>query len=391
MDATRRIRRAAFYRDALLGDVIPFWQRHAPDRDHGGLFTCLDRDGSVYATDKPVWILGRAAWMFATLYHEVGPRAEWLELAADCGRFLVDHCFDPAGKMYFLVTREGRPLRMRRYWFSEVFGVLAFAALARATGDDACRGRMRETWARLLDALRTPGAIAPKTDPATRPMKSLSPLMCLLNVADTLVTADPLRASDYEGVIDACIHEILRDFVDRRRGAVLETVAPDGTPLDTLEGRLLNPGHAIECAWFILAVARRRGDRALIAPACEMLTWSFQRGWDVEHGGLLYFVDVDGKPPACLEHDMKLWWPHSEALYAALLAHELTGDAAFERMYEQVHDWTFAHFPDQQHGEWFGYLGRDGSVSNRAKGNLWKGPFHIPRSLLLCVQLLEGR
>jgi N-acylglucosamine 2-epimerase len=389
MNALRRAELAAFYRTALLEDVVPFWERHAPDRACGGLFTCLDQRGDVYATDKPVWIMGRAAWMFATLYREVERRPAWLEVARLACSFLTDHCFDPAGKMYFLVTREGEPLRMRRYYFSEVFAVMAYAAMARATGDDAHRAKAVDIWQRLHAALRTPGAIEPKINPHTRPMKSLSPLMCLINVADTMVAADPAHAEDYERVIDACVEEIVRDFVDRDRRAVFENVAPDGEKLDTLEGRVLNPGHAIECAWFILAVARRRGQRSLIAPACEMLNWSFDRGWDERHGGLLYFVDVDGRPSPHLEHDMKLWWPHAEALYASLLAHEMTGDDAFERMHDRVHDWTFAHFPDREHGEWFGYLCRDGSVSTTIKGNLWKGPFHIPRALLLCWKLME--
>src|SRR5262249_39100703 len=156
----------------------------------------------------------------------------------------------------------------------------------------------------------------------------------------------------------------------------------DGQMLDTPEGRLVNPGHACETAWFMLAEARQRQDRALIAQACQILEWSLQMGWDRIHGGILYFVDCEGKPPEPYEHDMKLWWPHNEALYACLLALHLTGEPRWLAWYERIHEWTFNHFPDHANGEWFGYLHRDGTVSSTVKGNMWKGPFHLPRMLL---------
>jgi N-acylglucosamine 2-epimerase len=170
---------------------------------------------------------------------------------------------------------------------------------------------------------------------------------------------------------------------------VIEHVGPGGERVDAPEGRVMNPGHAIEVAWFMMEIGRRRGDRALVVRGAKILDLSLARGWDPQYGGLLYFLDVDGKPATQLEHDMKLWWPHSEALYATLLAYHLTGDAKYAGLYEQVHEWTFAHFPDREFGEWFGYLHRDGTVSTPLKGNIWKGPFHIPRALLYCWKLLE--
>ena len=103
----------------------------------------------------------------------------------------------------------------------------------------------------------------------------------------------------------------------------------------------------------------------------------------------MYFVDAEGKPNEQLEWDMKLWWPHTEALYAPLLAYHLTGDSFFAEWYERVHNWAFSHFPDTRHGEWFGYLHRDGSVASRLKGSQWKGPFHLPRALLYGWRVLE--
>ena len=361
--------------------------KHSVDRQAGGFFSCLERDGSVYSTDKAVWITGRATWLYATLHRLVEPRPVWLELARHGYDFLSRYCFDERGKMYFSVTRDGRPLRMRRYVFSEVFGVLALAALAMITGDEQIRQRAVDLFQSLVRCLKTPGLIEPKVDPRTRPMKSLSPLMCLLNVADTMLLLDD--DPWYKQIIAEAIEEIFADFVQADDGVVLETVAPAGERLDTPRGRVMNPGHAIETARFLMEVAHRSGDQSLAKRAARILDWSFERGWDEQYGGLLYFVDVEGKPSAYLEHDMKLWWPHSEALYATLLAYRLTNDERYAEMYERVHEWTFDHFPDVEFGEWFGYLHRDGSLSTDLKGNMWKGPFHIPRSQLLCWKLLD--
>ena len=169
----------------------------------------------------------------------------------------------------------------------------------------------------------------------------------------------------------------------------MECVAPDGGILDHHDGRTLNPGHAIECAWFIMHEGRHRNDTRLIALGTRILDCMWARGWDAEHGGLLYFTDLKGLPVQEYWHDMKFWWPHNEAIIATLLAWKLTGNSRYAEMHRLVHDWSFQHFPDTKHGEWFGYLHRDGSLSSRAKGTMYKGPFHLPRMLWFCWRELD--
>lgn len=381
------------YRDTLLKDVIPFWLKHGMDRKHGGIMTAVDRDGMVVDTDKSVWFQGRAAWMFATLYNTVEPRREWLEAARSCIGFLRGHCFAPGGKLYFTVTREGRPLRMRRYVFSECFAAIAFAAFARATGDKRAEREAVKTFTTFLRYHHEKGLIAPKIDPATRPMKGLSPLMM------TIATAQEVRANlgdiEVHGAtctkwIDRAIAEIRRDFAKPRQKALMEVVGPRGEIYDHFDGRMLNPGHAIECAWFVLHEAKLREDARLKRFGLDVLDWMWERGWDREHGGILYFRDLKGLPVQEYWQDMKFWWPHNEAIIATLLAHEMTGDAKYRRWHQMVHDWSFKHFPDPKHGEWYGYLRRDGTPANTLKGSMWKGPFHLPRMLWYCWKMLEG-
>ena len=382
---------ARFYRDTLLDDVMPFWLKHGIDREHGGIITALDRDGTILDTDKSVWFQGRAGWMFATLYNTVEKRPDWLRAARSCVEFSRAHCHSPEGKMYFTVTREGSPLRMRRYVFSEAFAAISYAAFARATNDARASEDAVRAFETYLRHSFEPGVMQPKFE-TTRPVKGLAPLMIAIVTAQELrenLGDVPVRGRTCTEWIDHCITEIERDFFKADIGALMEVVSPDGGIIDHIDGRTLNPGHAIECAWFIMHEGRHRGDKRLIALGGAILDCMWRRGWDQEHGGILYFTDVFGKPVQEYWQDMKFWWPHNEAIIATLLAWKLTGESRYAGWHQQVHDWSFAHFPDREHGEWFGYLHRDGSVSQRAKGNMFKGPFHLPRMLWYCWRLLE--
>jgi N-acylglucosamine 2-epimerase len=387
MEVERIRELSRFFRQELLDDLIPFWTARMVDCRCGGFLTFLDRDGSLLCTDKSIWVQGRVSWMFARLYSDLEPRQEWLELSRHGIDFLRRQAFDADGRMFFTVTREGRPLRKRRYLFSECFGIMAFAEYARAARDEQALEKAREILRTLLRYYTTPGLLEPKVNPATRRTRGHAMPMILVNVLQVLRQADP--SGSYDELIDAQIRDIFRYFVRPERRALLETVAADGELLDSPQGRCANPGHALESAWFLLEEGRHRGDRALIERTLPIIDWSLELGWDPKYGGILYFVDVEGKPPEQLEWDMKLSWVHNEALYACLLAHYLSGQTRYEEWFERILEWTLAHFPDREQGEWFGYLHRDGSVSLPFKGNNWKGPYHEHRQFLLAHLLLE--
>ena len=375
------------YRDGLMDDTVPFWFPRAVDTEHGGFLHCFDRDGSLLDTDKSVWVQGRIAWMLLTLYNTVEKRPEWLEWARGGLEFIDRHCFDTDGRMFFHVTRDGRPIRKRRYAYSESFAAIAYAAYARATGCDRSATRARELFDQFTRWNFTPGLMPPKFAD-TRPMIGMGPRMI------TIVTAQELRANLGEdpalnGWIDRCIDEIQRWFVKPDIRCVMESVGPDGEILDHFDGRMLNPGHAIEGAWFIMHEGKYRNDTGLVRLGCDMLDWMWERGWDSEYGGIFYFRDVHDKPVQEYWHDMKFWWPHDETIIATLLAWQLTGDQKYARMHRLVHDWSHRHFADPKHGEWYGYLHRDGRVSVPLKGNLWKSFFHHPRMQWYAWQLCE--
>lgn len=389
MDSLRRDALIAEYRNGLLNDTLPFWIDHSIDLEYGGFMTSLDRQGNVIDTDKSVWQQCRFTWLLGEMYNRVEPRQQWLELAIQGAAFIDAHCFDRSdGRMWFHVTRQGEAIRKRRYAFSESFAAIAFGELALATGDASYAEKARCAMARFIEHNTSPQGVEPKFT-NTRPTRSLGFPMIAIATAQELRQSIGLASAD--ATIDQAIADIRRYHVHEDLQCVMETTGIDGQVIDHFDGRLLNPGHAIECAWFVMREGHWRTDASLVQLGCQMLDWMWPRAWDQEYGGILYFTDVYGKPIQEYWHDMKFWWPQNEAIIATLYAYLLTGDPKYERWHQQIHDWTHEHFPDPEHGEWYGYLHRDGRLSSPLKGNHWKGPFHIPRMQLNCWQLLTDQ
>jgi len=376
-----------FYADQLLKDTIPFWFPRSFDHEHGGYLFMRDADGSLIDDDKAVWIQGRAVWTLSTLYNTVEKKQEWLEGAKLGYDFLNKHCFDTDGRMFFHVTRDGQPIRKRRYFFSETFYVIACAAYAKASGDEEVANNARRIFGKCVEYATIPGLLEPKFT-NTRPSKGIGVPMIMMNTAQQL--RDNIGDPRCDDLITGWIKEIETYFVKDDIECVMEQVAPDGSIIDHVDGRTLNPGHAIEGGWFILAEAlHRNNDKQLIELGCKMIDYMWKRGWDNEHGGLFYFRDVYNKPVQEYWQDMKFWWPHNETIIATLLAYLLTKDEKYADMHRAVHEYSYRVFNDKEHGEWFGYLHRDGSIAQTAKGNLFKGPFHLPRQEWICMQLLK--
>jgi len=375
------------YRSALLGDVLPFWQKHSLDRDHGGYFTCLDRCGEVYDSDKFVWLQGRQVWLFAMLYNRLEKNPAWLEVARSGAEFLRRHGRDSSGNWYFSLTAAGDPLVQPYNIFSDCFAAMAMSQYALASGDDEAREIALETFKNILRRKENPKGAYSKVFPGTRPLRSFALPMILSNVA--LEMEWMLEPALLEETLDASAGDIMGRHYDSARRLLFENVAPDGTHVDSFEGRLISPGHGIEATWFMMDIARRRGDTALAARATEALLAACAFGWDKEYEGLFYYLDADGHPPDQLAWDQKLWWVHAEALVALSLGYALTGEAECLEWFRRVHAYTWKNFPDPRCGEWYGYLNRRGEVLLPLKGGKWKGCFHVPRALYLCMNIFN--
>jgi N-acylglucosamine 2-epimerase len=375
------------YRRALFDDVVPWWMRHSLDRECGGYYSLLARDGRPWATDKYMWMNGRQAWMLSHLYNAHGADPDWLDAAALGIDFLRRFAFQDDGRMHFRLTRQGQSRSEVLSLYTEVFASIAWAEYAKASGDESCWNEATAMYDRLVPRLGLPSDTAMLGYPIHAEFHLHAHDICRITVAWVFHAIRP--DGRFEADLTRSVESILHRHWKPELGALLENVAPDGSALlDLPEGRMFHPGHAIESAWMLMEIARQRDDRRLLETAVEILEASLEHGWDASFGGIRYLTNVDWSPTHSLEADLKLWWPHGEALYALLLAWDLTGRDDLARWYAKVHDYTFGRFPDPEHGEWFGYLNRDGSPVWTAKANGWKGFFHLPRFLFRAYQLL---
>jgi N-acylglucosamine 2-epimerase len=379
------------YKNDLTTNIMPFWMKNGFDRENGGVYTCINRDGSLMDSTKSVWFQGRFAFVCSFAYNNIERNTEWLGAAKSTIDFIRDHCFDTDGHMYFSVTKEGTPLRKRRYVFSETFASIAMSEYALATGDRSYAEEALRIFKDTLRFLATPGFLEPKFTDAVN-LQSHSIVMILINVGSRLraVVDDPSLKIQ----IDESIDKLRKYFMHPEFKALLESVGPNGEFVDTNMTRTINPGHCIETSWFLMEEARNRGwDKQLLDTALTIFNWSWDWGWDKQYGGIINFRDCKNLPPQDYSQDMKFWWPQCEAIIASLYAYLATGDDEYLYRHQKISEWTYAHFPDKQFGEWYGYLHRDGTVAQPAKGNLYKGPFHIPRmmtkSYTLCQDILK--
>ena len=380
------------YGDDLLTNILPFWLRHGMDTKNGGIYTCLDREGRLMDSTKSVWFQGRAGFIFAYAYNNVAKNDEYLNASKSCIDFIEKHCFDKDGRMFFEVTAEGRPLRKRRYVFSECFATIAFAEYSKATGEKRYAEKALNLFLDILRFINTPGILAPKY---TEEIKAIghSITMILINTAAIVrsVIPDPRLTRQ----IDESVETIRSKFLFPEYEALLETCTPEGELIDTLNGRIINPGHCIETAWFIMEEVKYRGwkdgvGKELLDLGLKILDWSWKWGWDETYGGIINFKDCKGFPAQDYSQDMKFWWPQTEGIIATLMAYEATGERKYIEMHKAVNDWAYSHLPDKEFPEWFGYLHRDGTVAQTAKGNLFKGPFHIPRMMVKSRMIIDN-
>ncbi len=376
------------YKNNLLEDVIPFWLKNSPDNEFGGYFTCLDREGKVYDTDKFIWLQCRQVWCFSMMYNQVQQKQKWLDFAVHGAEFLMNKGRDQDGNWYFSLNREGNPLVQPYNIFSDCFASMAFAQLYRATKNEEYSKIAVDTFHNILKKQDNSKGIYNKTYPDTRPLQGFSLPMILSNLVLELETLlDPELVNS---TMKNAIHSVMDVFYQPEPGLILENVSDQGAFVDCFEGRLINPGHGLEAMWFVMDIGKKMSDPGLIRKAADISLNILEHGWDKKYEGILYFMDAKGAPPLQLEWDQKLWWVHMEALVCVLKGYLYTGDQRCWEWFEKVHKYTWDHFADPEKGEWYGYLNRQGEVLSPAKGGKWKGCFHVPRGLYQCWKVLEA-
>jgi len=376
------------YHDELTKNILPFWLNHSVDHTYGGFFTCLDQKGNVYDTDKFIWLQGRQVWCFSFMYQNVEANPEWLKLALHGADFLRKYGRDENGNWYFSLTQKGQPLLQPYNIFSDCFATMAFAALYKINPVPEWKKIAIDTFENIIRRKNNPKGIYNKHFPGSRDLKNFSLPMILCNLALEL---EPILGKErVDEFIPGIIHEVMEVFYQPELGLILENVFSDGSSSDSYDGRLVNPGHSIEAMWFIMDLGKRLKNDNLIHKALDIIFKTLDFGWDKLYGGIFYFKDSKDRPLQQLEWDQKLWWVHVEALVALAKGYDLTRDSRCVEWFKRIHDYTWSHFKDEDYGEWFGYLNREGKVLLTLKGGKWKGCFHIPRALYLVSKTLKN-
>ena len=375
------------YHTELYDSVLPFWLNNSIDKEYGGYFTCLDREGKVFDTDKFMWLQGREVWMFSMLYNKVEKRQEWLDAAILGAEFMKKYGHDGNLDWYFSVTREGQPIVDPYNIFSYTFATMAFGQLAIATSNKEYEEIAKKTFEKVLQRADNPKDKWNKLHPGTRPMKNFALPMILCNLA---LEIEPLIDPEFlRNAIENSINCTLEFIRPELGGLVVENIGADGQLVDSMDGRHMNPGHSIESMWFLMDLGKRLNRPELIEKAKETALTMVEYGWDKKYDGIFYFMDLKGRPTQELEWDQKLWWVHIETLITMIKGYRLTGDKRCLEWFNRVHDYVWSHFADPEYPEWFGYLNRQGEVLLTLKGGKWKGCFHVPRGLYQVWQVLE--
>lgn len=377
--ASRIMNYSELYHEELVKNVLPFWLQHSKDEEHGGYFTCLDQQGKVYDTDKFMWLQGREVWCFSTMYRLVEQNPAWKEMALHGASFMQKFGRDAQGNWYFSLTADGKPLVQPYNIFSDCFATMAFAALNKIDPSPEYKAIALDTFENIIVRQHNWKGMYNKSFPGSRPLKNFTLPMILCNLS--LELEDILGKERVDSFIPTVLHEVMDVFYRPELGLIVENVNQDGSLSDTFEGRLMNPGHAIEAMWFIMDLGKRMNDVALIEKAKNIMLKTIEHAWDKQYGGLFYFMDTENKPLQQLEWDQKLWWVHVESLVALAKGYALTKDPVCLQWFDTMHAYTWEKFRDPENGEWFGYLNRRGEVLSTAKGGKWKGCFHIPRAL----------
>jgi len=376
-------------RRELDESVAPFWLRHGLDRECGGYFSALERDGSVYDTRKYMWLQGRHTWTFARLYNEWGHRPEHLEAARLGADFIRRFGRDAEGRVFFSLTREGVPVAYQRKPYSAVFVMLGLLEYGKAASDADCIREAGELFWKIVRWIEDPGLIGRQAPPPGAPKVSLlADEMVLMSMAMELlaVREDPL----VRGVLARAVGNTLL-HIDPAKRVLLEQAALDGSSLRAgPDGRLWIPGHSAEVAWFLLHALEFLPEDARVRQyALDAIAGTMEHGWDAKYGGLFYLMDIEGRPVLPVENTMKLWWVQIEAIYALVLAQLSESDNRWIGWLEKMIEYTWKLYPDPQYGEWRGYFDRQGICTNSCKGGNYKGFFHLPRFLMMTYRKVE--
>lgn len=380
-----------------LETCINFWLKNGMDLENGGIITSLDRKGEIYSKEKGVWMQGRSAWMFSYLYNNYYKSDELIKSAKSCIDFMEKYCIDrKTNRMYLAIDENGVPISQKRQCFSETFYIIANAEYSKATNDEQALQRARNTYEQVWQLnnglVEDPNGKGAKTLLADTKARALADPMIYLNVTSIMRKCDSQNTALYDERSQKCINDIIKYHYKSDLKCTLELVLLDGTFHKSIpDGRLVNPGHNIECSWFMIEEANYFNNSEILNYAEQIFNCAIESGLDKENGGLLSFIDCLGKPLDNVPFaNYKVWWTHCEVLIASLMLFKYTKNEKYLNYFDSIFNYCKQHFSDSTYGEWYEHLNINGQLEEPIyKGGIYKGPFHLPRMLVMVDKILD--
>lgn len=380
---------AAFFRDHLLQNVVPFWARHSIDPTGNGFLHHLERDGRVFdASARYAAMQARMVWSFSAAYR-ADPRPEYLDAATAGARFLAERMWDERdGGVFRSVGPNGEVREPIKRLVDQAFALLGLTEHHRVSGDPLSRARVGE----LLDHVERHAwdtAHGGYVESCERDWTLRSALKTAC-IHDDMLTAmlavaevmpEPRHEERVATLADLLMHRLTVGrpprLVEKCRASW--TYSPAAT-MDTLE-----IGHNLKGAWALTEVHRRTGRLDCLEAAARLTDFCLARAWDERNGGFFHAVFRGGR----LASDEKLWWTQCEGILALAALWSLTGEPRYRTSLDRLVDFCVAHFIDPEFGEWYASCGPDGTVRDPRKGHRWKAAYHPVRAGLYAWRALE--
>lgn len=373
------------YHHTLVDEVIPYWLKYAID-ESGAINNCLNEDGSIISKERYIWSQGRALWTFSALYNRIEKKKEYLDVATGLFNYLLNTGRDDNGRWLYRFDQQGNVLDKDISIYVDGFVLIGMTEYYIATKDERAKQIALETYENTLWRLNHPGSYNVAPYVITDGMKTHGVNMIFSYFYYQLGKATGRKDICDEGYRLAL--EVINHFYVKEKDAILEFVTVDGQFTDTPQGRACVPGHAIECMWFLISIFEDRNEKENIETCCKIIKRHIELGLDKAKGGLILALDIDGKEPCFWDKPTyKPWWVQLETLVATAYAYKHTGDEWFMDIHKKVNEFAYKNYPNG-YGEWYNWLDNDGNIGETAALPV-KDPFHLPRALMMLIDVLE--
>ena len=406
-----------FYIDGIENNLLPYWIDYA-DKEYGGVLNCISNDGKkLLSSDKFSWSQGRWLWILSTIFEltEQGVFSSvdmnlLSTLMINTFEFIRKYVVTNSYRCHFLLDRYGNVIPDDVYGrtdlsiYADCFVLIGMSSYIRVMHDEKNVPLADRLCVSIVKRLKS-GDYLTEPYPIPSGYSVHGVPMIMLNTLDEYAKMRESFGLDSSFAVSLASKElsfILDRLYDEKRGLIREHASDDVNSLGRLIDRHVNPGHILEDAWFWIEHLERYGDlRERLFQIERIVSSTFSLGWDDEYGGLFRFVDCDGGMPhgdlICTPYekliaetwDMKLWWPHSEALYISLLLPKITNKECYEEMYLKTSSYVFSVFPKGADKEWIQIRKRDGKPEDKVVALPVKDPFHILRDYLKIIVRMD--